>query len=419
MGIYKKLDIKISEDSARLSEKFYIYQNDRGIELQLKINLSRINFRTTKRLLYVDSGDIFVGATILKPNGVVIGREKVELVDDIIKFTIDEDLTDDIDEIGIYKVQFHLYDNQDNRITIPPVEFEVKELIGKVSDETVEPGVVGRSTVNHCVVASENDREIDIISNGRYIKTYWQSGDLITAEKLNNIEDTLYMCDARINSFMDDNNSINIERIPYQTSADTNIKSVKDALDKLLYFDLTINLSSNKSTTVEKGTTLSNVIFSWSYNKSVNTQSFNNVSLDASIRSYTYTESFNTNKTFILRANDGKKDFSRSIGFSFLNGRYWGVSNSNTYDSNFVKSLSKELASSRAKTFTVNCGSGQHIFYCIPSSFGTPTFTVGGFSGGFNKIQTIQFTNASGFTENYDIWKSTNSNLGNTTVVVS
>ena len=419
MGIYKKLDIKISEDSARLSEKFYIYQNDRGIELQLKINLSRINFRTTKRLLYVDSGDIFVGATILKPNGVVIGREKVELVDDIIKFTIDEDLTDDIDEIGIYKVQFHLYDNQDNRITIPPVEFEVKELIGKVSDETVEPGVVGRSTVNHCVVASENDREIDIISNGRYIKTYWQNGDLITAKKLNNIENAIYMCDTRINSVMDDNDFINIEKVSYSNPSDTSISNVKDALDKLLYFDLAISLSSNIASTLEKGRVVDNVTFNWTYNKEVVTQKFNGVLLDNSVRSYNYTTPFNSNKTFTLNANDGNKDFSRNIGFSFLNGRYWGVSNASEYNSDFIKTLSKELSSSRNKTFTVNCGEGQHIFYCIPTSFGTPTFTVGGFSGGFSKVSTIQYSNIHGHVESYDIWKSTNSNLGNTTVVVS
>ena len=418
MGIYKKLDIKISDDNARLSEKFYIYQNDRGIELQLKINLSRVNFRATKRLVYVDSGEIFVGATILKPNGVVIGREKVELVDDIIKFTIDEDLTDDIDEIGIYKVQFHLYDNQDNRITIPPVEFEVKELIGKVSSGNLEAGIVGRSTVNHCVVASENDREIDIISNGRYIKTYWQNGDLITAEKLNNIEEAIYMCDTRINSVMDDNNFINIEKVSYSNPSDTSISTVKDALDKLLYFDLTISLSSNIASTLEKGRVIDNVTFNWTYNKEVVTQKFNGILLDNSVRSYNYTTPFNSNKTFTLNANDGNKDFSRNIGFSFLNGRYWGVSNTSEYNSDFIKTLSKELSSSRAKTFTVNCGEGQHIFYCIPTSFGTPTFTVGGFSGGFSKVSTIQYSNIHGHVESYDIWKSTNSNLGNTTVVV-
>jgi hypothetical protein len=211
----------------------------------------------------------------------------------------------------------------------------------------------------------------------------------------------------------------NAEEVNYFTEADVNIATVKDALDKLLYVPLSISLISNKPTTLEIGTTINSVVFSWTYNKNIVSQKFNNEALEANLRSYTYNSSFNSNKSFKLEANDGEGNFNKSINFNFLNGRYWGVSNSNEYDSNFVLSLSKELASSKAKTFTVNCGSGQHIFYCIPSSFGTPTFTVGGFSGGFNKIQTIQFTNASGFTENYDIWKSTNSNLGSTTVVVS
>lgn len=96
-----------------------------------------------------------------------------------------------------------------------------------------------------------------------------------------------------------------------------------------------------------------------------------------------------------------------------------GVSSLEEYDSDFIKTLNKELNESRAKTFTVNCENNQHIFYCIPSILGTPTFTVGGFSGGFYKVDTIQFTNSYGYVESYDIWKSTNNNLGNTTVVVT
>ena len=71
---------------------------------------------------------------ILKPNNTIIGRSELEIVDDTLRFTIDKSLTDELDEIGMYKLQFHLYDGQDNRITIPPVEFEVKQLIGLASD---------------------------------------------------------------------------------------------------------------------------------------------------------------------------------------------------------------------------------------------------------------------------------------------
>ena len=211
----------------------------------------------------------------------------------------------------------------------------------------------------------------------------------------------------------------NAEEVNYFTEADINISTVKDALDKLFYVPLSINLISNKPTTLEIGTTINSVVFSWTYNKNIVSQKFNNAALETDLRSYIYNIPFSSNKSFKLEANDGEGDFSKSISFNFLNGRYWGVSNSDIYNSDFIKSLSKELSSSRNKTFTVNCGEGQHIFYCVPTSFGNCSFKVGGFEGGFNKVNTIQFTNASGYTESYDIYKSTNSNLGNTTVVVS
>ena len=215
-------------------------------------------------------------------------------------------------------------------------------------------------------------------------------------------------------------NATNMNEIEYRLNEYMNkLQEHQSILDELSYVDLVINLSSNTSTTQEKGKVLSNIVFTWSYNKDITSQSFNGETLDKEIRTISYHTSFSTNKTFTLNASDSKKSFSKSISFNFLNGRYWGVSNKDNYDSAFIMSLSKELSSSRGKTFTVNCGEGQHIYYCIPTSFGTPTFTVGGFSGGFSKVQNIQFTNGNGHTESYDIWKSTNSNLGNTTVTVS
>ena len=197
------------------------------------------------------------------------------------------------------------------------------------------------------------------------------------------------------------------------------LKAHQEALDELLYVPLTLNLTSNTQTTLEIGTTINSVIFNWNYNKDIVSQKFNNQALEASLRSYTYNLPFNSNQSFKLEANDGKGDFNKSISFNFLNGRYCGVSSSNIYDSDFIKTLSKELSSSKGKTFTVDCGEGQFIFYCVPTRFGNCSFKVGGFEGGFNKVNTIEFTNASGYVESYDIYKSTNSNLGNTTVVVS
>ena len=95
------------------------------------------------------------------------------------------------------------------------------------------------------------------------------------------------------------------------------------------------------------------------------------------------------------------------------------AADSSDFDSGFILGLTKGLQGSKAKTFTVNAAASQHIYYAIPTRYGTPSFKVGGFEGGFAKAATIDFTNASGYEESYDIWKSDNAGLGSTTVVVA
>lgn len=130
MAISKNLEIKINNDQASFTEKFYVYQNDRGIDLYIKVNIPKLQFGNKSVSLLSELDGVTAGAVILKPDKSVIGRSNLGIVNDAIKFTIDKELTDEISEIGIYKIQFHLYDSNDNRLTIPPVEFEVKELIG-------------------------------------------------------------------------------------------------------------------------------------------------------------------------------------------------------------------------------------------------------------------------------------------------
>lgn len=129
MAITKDLEIKINGDTASFTEKFYIYQNDRGIDLNIKVGLSKLQVNSRNISFLSELEGASSGAIILKPNGSIIGRDNVPIVNDVIKFTIDHSLTDELDEVGIYHLQFHLYDGEDNRITIPPVQFEVKSLL--------------------------------------------------------------------------------------------------------------------------------------------------------------------------------------------------------------------------------------------------------------------------------------------------
>ena len=132
MAITKDLEIKINGDKADFTEKFYIYQNDRGIELNIKISMPKLQISKKNTSLLAELEGASGGAIILKPNGDVVGQKDIVIADNVMKFTITHELTDELDEIGMYQVQFHLYDGENNRITIPPVEFEVKGLIGVI-----------------------------------------------------------------------------------------------------------------------------------------------------------------------------------------------------------------------------------------------------------------------------------------------
>ena len=124
---------------------------------------------------------------------------------------------------------------------------------------------------------------------------------------------------------------------------------------------------------------------------------------------------------FVLHATDGTTNTTKTVTYYFYNRRFWGVtSTASGYVEADIEGLANnELSNSRAKTFTVAPGAGEYILYSYPSRLGAATFTVGGFVGGFESPETVSVTNASGYTENYYVYRSTNVNLGSTTVVAS
>lgn len=177
---------------------------------------------------------------------------------------------------------------------------------------------------------------------------------------------------------------------------------------------------SPSTTTYEIGSKVSGLKFSWNLNKNVTSQSLTGCTIGVNDRSANYSSEISSNKTFTLSVSDGKNTANANKSINFYNKKYYGVATERSeYDSGFILGLNGSLVNSRTGNFTVNAGEGQYIYFAIPTSFGTPTFTIGGFSGGFDLVNTIDFTNASGYTTKYNIYRSTNANLGNTTVVVS
>lgn len=201
----------------------------------------------------------------------------------------------------------------------------------------------------------------------------------------------------------------------------TELDFIKNQLSELLYILPSISTfrPENNILNYEKGQTINSIKLIWSYNKTITNQLFNNTTLSSELREYTYTTPFSNNISFSLTASDGKNNTSKNCAISFLSGKYFGVSNLETLDSTSIKTLTKVLNENKAHTFTATSNATEYIYYCIPSRLGNPIFTVGGFTGGFSKIQNIDYTNSYDFTEKYDIWRSTNKGLGNTTIIAT
>ena len=105
---------------------------------------------------------------------------------------------------------------------------------------------------------------------------------------------------------------------------------------------------------------------------------------------------------------------------SFYNNIFWGVTTkTDTFLEADVEGLAgSAISDTKGRTVVIAPGATEYILYALPVRLGTVTFWVGGFEGGFQNPETVSVTNSAGFTEDYYVYRSTNLNLGSTTLVV-
>ncbi len=125
----------------------------------------------------------------------------------------------------------------------------------------------------------------------------------------------------------------------------------------------------------------------------------------------------NQTVTWTLTTSNGNRTASATWGQP----NYWGISTTPANTEAFIEALAgSQLSTNRSAAFTVNATGANKIYLAVPSRYGTPIFTVGGFVGGFIlRGASISVTNAHSYSENYDLYESVNAGLGNTNVTVS
>lgn len=195
---------------------------------------------------------------------------------------------------------------------------------------------------------------------------------------------------------------------------------IRKRLDDLEYVPVAIGGLSVSPSVAEQGATIQETVLQWKLNKTPKKLTLDGTALAPSAVSHIDTSLHTEGHEYKLTAIDERDaQATASVKLQFLNGAYWGdAAVPNEINSAFILTLQKVLTGTRARTITAAPGEGQYIWYAIPIRFGTPVFSVGGFEGGFSRAAVLEFTNGSGYTEPYGVWRSDNAALGSTTVVI-
>lgn len=202
--------------------------------------------------------------------------------------------------------------------------------------------------------------------------------------------------------------------------------NVQQVLDALLYEALAINSFTTPTSLYEIGTTLNSLQLNWTLNRDPDSQSITGTAIAVppvlvpTDRSVVLSLSGlspiapGVGATYTLSATDGTTSPSANVNVSFLNGFYFGDAlEPGLIDSAWIiANLSRTLQSGRTKEFTTNALGGQYAWFAHRAALGVASVIVGGFSGGFEPPDTVSFTNQSGFTEDYYVYRSTNFNIG-------
>ena len=180
-----------------------------------------------------------------------------------------------------------------------------------------------------------------------------------------------------------------------------------------MYVPLTGTLTGGN--TYEIGSTVSQVVLNWTYNKPVTTQSINNGigSLLASLRTYTHNgQTITTNRTYTLTGSDGTNTINSSTTVSFSYKRYWGTSSTTTLTDANILALTREFSFSRVQNRVFDCTGGKYFWIIYPSSFGSAAFKVGGLSFSDMNLEVRTITNESGANVQLYIFRVNNIQTG-------
>ena len=225
-----------------------------------------------------------------------------------------------------------------------------------------------------------------------------------------------------IPDFSDSNN------INYTTPENTILRTVRDALDSLIYKSPTVTSFTANPSVIQTGSVATNVQFSWTLNKTNITNqilTYTNpssggavsVTLTSNIRSYNWIEkAVDNNAIFSLTVQDGLNSIVKTLTIPKLSKIYAGTSSSPVIDGVAVLGFANKsyLSTLIGYEAIFDCSNGRYIFICFPITAGQPEkiFVNGHLNSAWNYLQ-LNVTNEVGYSEDYYVMRSQYKQYGN------
>lgn len=175
----------------------------------------------------------------------------------------------------------------------------------------------------------------------------------------------------------------------------------------------------------EIGSSVVGAVFNWSVVQTPDSQSITPLigPIPNNLLTYTYSGSITSDTTFTLTNVVGSNTSTKNASIAFRRKRYWFASTNDDFangpktyadlllDSGFSSkpvSEREEFATSRQTTKTFDATGGRYLYIMFPESFGTvsPQLQVGPFPVTLSYVNIIPFTNQSGHTENYYVYRT-------------
>lgn len=231
--IFTESTIKISNNVSKMDSTIVLYRGDKNVEIRFTILQSPFKYSNTVATNVIESTNASYGQLVIKtPNDKPpIFSEVSATKEGTVLFTITKEMIDEIEELGVYTFQIRLMDeNKQSRVTIPPVEngIEIKEPIAIEDDNTTN--VVGLAKANYAVATLSDVDTPAFDDAGKYIKTNWNDGDIITNASLNKIEDGIYTTNENVTAtkkYVDDKVTVKILPVDYNKNCVTNVADLE------------------------------------------------------------------------------------------------------------------------------------------------------------------------------------------------